>query len=46
MTSLEERFQKGIEIRSRFGGGTPGSGSVPASREMAPDLHRIADDTV
>ena len=46
MTSLEERFQKGMEIRSRFGAGTPSSGSVPVSREMAPDLHRIAGEAL
>ena len=42
MTTLNERAQLGAEIRARFGGGTPSSGSVPGSREMAPDLHRIA----
>ena len=43
MTTLNERFQKGAETRSKFTGGGPiGSGSVPASQEVAPDLHRIA----
>jgi len=46
MTTLDERAQKGAEIRARFGGGTPSSGSVPGSREMAPDLHRIADEAL
>ena len=46
MTTLEERYQKGMAIRSRFGGGIPGPGSVPSSREMAPDLHRIADEAL
>jgi 4-carboxymuconolactone decarboxylase len=46
MTTLNERAQRGAEIRARFGGGTPSSGSVPGSREMAPDLHRIADEAL
>jgi 4-carboxymuconolactone decarboxylase len=36
----------GAEIRARFEGGTPDSGSVPGSREMAPDLHRIVDEAL
>ena len=46
MTTLEERYQKGMAIRGRFGGGVPGPGSVPGSREVAPDLHRIADEAL
>ena len=47
MTTLNERFQKGLEIRSKFVGGGPiGSGSVPASQEVAPDLHRIAGEAL
>ena len=46
MTTLNERAQLGTEIRARFGGGTPSSGSVPGSRDMAPDLHRIADEAL
>ncbi len=46
MTTLNERAQLGAEIRARFGGGTPSSGSVPGSRDMAPDLHRIADEAL
>ena len=46
MTTLDERAKKGAEIRARFGGGVPTSGSVPGSREMAPDLHRIADEAL
>ena len=46
MTTLDERAQRGAEIRARFGGGMPSSGSVPGSREMAPDLHRIADEAL
>ena len=46
MTTLDERAQRGAEIRARFGGGVPTSGSVPGSREMAPDLHRIADEAL
>ena len=46
MTTLDERAKRGAEVRARFGGGTPSSGSVPASREMAPDLHRIAEEAL
>ncbi len=46
MTTLNERSQKGAEIRAKFGGGTPGWSSVPDSRSMAPDLHRIADEAL
>jgi len=46
MTTLDERARSGAEIRARFGGGTPSGGSVPGSREMAPDLHRIADEAL
>ncbi len=46
MTTLNERQQSGAEIRAKFGGGTASPGSVPASREMAPDLHRIADEAL
>lgn len=46
MTTLNERAAKGAEIRARFGGGVASPGSVPASREMAPDLHRIADEAL
>ncbi len=46
MTTLEERFQKGADFRARMGGGAPTSGSVPASKELAPDLHRIAAEAL
>ncbi len=46
MTTLEERFQKGAEIRARFGGGRPGPGSVPGVWELAPDLNRIAGEAL
>ena len=46
MASLEERYQAGLETRRKFGGGTVGSGSVPGSNEMAPDLHRIAAEAL
>ena len=46
MTTLEERFQKGTEINAKMGGGVPSQGSVPASRDLAPDLHRIAREAL
>ena len=44
MATLEERFQQGMGIRAKFGGGTPVESTVPNSRDLAPDLHRIAGD--
>lgn len=46
MTALDERFERGREIRAKFGGGVISDGSVPASGEMAPDLHRIAGEAL
>jgi len=44
MTTLDERFQKGIETRTKFGGGTMTAGSVTLAWPMAPDLERIAGE--
>ena len=44
VATLEERFQQGMGIRAKFGGGTPVESTVPDSRDLAPDLHRIAGD--
>lgn len=46
MSTLDERFQQGVATRARMGGGTPTAGSVPTSRDMAPDLHRIAGEAL
>ena len=44
MTTLDERFRKGIETRTKFGGGTLTRGSTPVAWDMAPDLERIANE--
>ena len=44
MTTLDQRFQKGIETRTKFGGGTLTGGSAPVAWEVAPDLNRIAGE--
>ena len=44
MTTLDERFQKGIATRTKFGGGTLTAGSTPLAWPMAPDLERIAGE--
>jgi 4-carboxymuconolactone decarboxylase len=44
MTTLDERFQKGIETRTKFGGGTLTVGSTPMAWDVAPDLERIAGE--
>ena len=44
MTTLDERFQKGIETRTKFGAGVLSGGSVPSAWDIAPDLQRIAGE--
>jgi 4-carboxymuconolactone decarboxylase len=46
MASLEERFQKGLEVRARLAGGEGRlfKGSVPAAYELAPDMYRITTE--
>ena len=46
MASLEERFQKGLEIRARLAGGEGRlfKGSVPVAYELAPDMYRITTE--
>ena len=46
MTTLDERYQKGLEIRSKFGGGTPRPGWASESGELAPDLYRIIEEAL
>ena len=46
MTTLDERAQKGLETRTKFGGGTPRSGWAKESGELAPDLYRIIDEAL
>ena len=46
MASLEERFQKGLEIRERLAGGQGRifRGSLPVAYELAPDMYRISTE--
>lgn len=46
MASLEERFQKGLEMRQRLAGGEGRvfRGSVPVAYELAPDMFRITTE--
>jgi 4-carboxymuconolactone decarboxylase len=48
MASLEDRFQKGLAIRERLGGGkgTLFKGSVPRVYDLAPDMYRIATESL
>ena len=48
MPSLEERFQKGLEMRQRLGGGEGRifRGSVPSAYELAPDMFRITTESL
>ena len=46
MSTLEERFQDGIEMRKRLGGGEGNvfRGSVPEAYDLAPDMYRISTE--
>ncbi len=46
MANLEERFQKGLEIRALLAGGEGRlfRGSVPTAYELAPDMYRITTE--
>ena len=44
MTTLDERYQKGIETRTKFGGGTLATLNTPLAWDVAPDLDRIAGE--
>jgi 4-carboxymuconolactone decarboxylase len=46
MASLEDRFQKGLELRARLAGGEGRlfKGSVPIAYELAPDMYRITTE--
>jgi 4-carboxymuconolactone decarboxylase len=48
MASLEERFQKGLEMRERLAGGQGRlyRGSVPSAYELAPDMYRISTESL
>jgi 4-carboxymuconolactone decarboxylase len=46
MTTLNERYQKGLETRTKFGGGTPRSGWATESGALAPDLYRIIEEAL
>ncbi len=48
MASLEERFQKGLELRARLAGGQGRifRGSVPSAYELAPDMYRISTESL
>lgn len=48
MTTLDERFQKGLEMRERLAGGQGRifRGSVPSAYELAPDMFRITTESL
>ena len=48
MSSLEDRFQEGIEMRARLAGGEGRvfRGSAPAAYELAPDMYRITTESL
>jgi 4-carboxymuconolactone decarboxylase len=48
MTTLDERFQKGLEMRERLAGGEGRlfKGSVPSAYELAPDMYRITTESL
>lgn len=48
MATLDERFQKGLEMRGRLAGGEGRiyQGSVPRAYELAPDMYRISTESL
>jgi 4-carboxymuconolactone decarboxylase len=46
MATLDERFQKGLEMRQRLAGGQGRifQGAVPMAYELAPDMYRISTE--
>jgi 4-carboxymuconolactone decarboxylase len=48
MATLDERFQKGLEMRERLAGGEGRifEGSVPRAYELAPDMYRITTESL
>ena len=48
MTTLDERFQRGLEMRTRLAGGQGRifRGSVPSAYELAPDMYRITTESL
>ena len=46
MTTLNDRFEKGQEMRSRMAAGDPAHFTLPGIDHMAPDLKRIVDEAL
>jgi 4-carboxymuconolactone decarboxylase len=48
MSTLDERFQKGVEMRQRLAGGQGRTfqGSVPVAYELTPDMYRISTESL
>ncbi len=48
MATLDERFQKGLEMRGRLAGGQGRiyKGAVPAAYDLAPDMYRISTESL
>src|SRR5262245_23482204 len=46
MATLDERFQRGLEMRGRLAGGQGRlyKGAVPAAYDLAPDMYRISTE--
>ena len=46
METLEDRFNRGQEMRRRMAGGNPSHYSLPGIDQLAPDLKRIVDEAL
>jgi 4-carboxymuconolactone decarboxylase len=46
MASLDERYEKGQEMRSQMAGGDPSHFTLPGIDLLAPDLRRIVDEAL
>jgi 4-carboxymuconolactone decarboxylase len=46
MSTLEERFEQGVAMRTLMAAGDPSHFTLPAIDELAPDLRRIVDEAL
>ena len=46
MSSLDERYQRGLEMRSTMAAGDPRHFTLPGIDQLAPDLKRIVDEAL
>lgn len=46
MTTLDDRFEKGLAMRTTMAGGDRSHSILPGIDQLAPDLKRVIDETL